>query len=332
MWKLTAAWPLLVFAMLTTSPGCRQSREIYSHVDLSHHSFDELINRAPYVVVAISGDKQASGPPGLFARGNGWSPFPAQRYSFVLRIAASLRGDLLANEQISVMSYESLGGLTGPAKGTCGPDGSLGVYFLRKDGSVYRTMVDDYRMWVPLDARTDLALIARNDIPLTIWRLMLYPYEAGLKPPTRADISSIEEVTGVALGRTRVIELLSGIADHSRTLDLQVVACIELNETHRGCGGEGCLKRILANGSALAATGTPAAMIKREMELVAESNESIKLALLDPSCEGIAEWARSKNPTEIRSFLALLTKHPVPGIARLATKRLASGPVCKTRF
>jgi hypothetical protein len=183
-------------------------------------------------------------------------------------------------------------------------------------------MIDEYRIWVPLHPKVDLALAVPGDVPLTIWRLVLYPYEVGLRPASEVSFTSISADAGFRLGRTRTFELLSEIGSRSQNPDLQVAACLQLNETYRGCGGEGCLTRILGDHSRSLDDQQRARLVK-ELQEVPDSNAKLKAILLKGSTQGIGSWANSNDRQEIRRFLELLARHPDPDIARLAAQRLS---------
>jgi hypothetical protein len=145
---------------------------------------------------------------------------------------------------------------------------------------------------------------------------LVYPFENGIKPGLQIDFGAITEMTGYRLGRARIIELLSELATSSKNEGVRVKACITLNETHRGTGGENCIVEILKNDPLVDAEHRR--VLEEEMHKVAESNALVESVLRDGSVQSISTWAYSSNPGEIRRFLHVLARHPNRRIADLA--------------
>ena len=320
---ISKAWVLLF--LFVASSGCRASRDVYRDADVRQPVLGRIFDEAPVIVIAVSTGKKAAGPPGLVLRPAGLPPFPAQKYTFSLDVRRTLRGDVVPGQRISVLGYETEGIVTGPPRGICGVAGGLGMYFLRVSGKGYRTLADEYRTWVPLESKTDLSLVEPNDIPLTIWRLLVYPYEAGIRPAINVNFSEIYFDTDFRLGRLRTIDLLSGLVEHSSNPDLEIAACMELNDADRGYGVEGCIQRIL-NDPARPLDSRRRDTLTWELAHVPESNARIKRILKGGTARDIGtEMGYTSAPGDIRGFLQFLAKHPDPGIARLAAERLAGG-------
>jgi hypothetical protein len=304
--------------MLLLLCGCGSEQVVYSDVNTATNSFGELIDNAPVIVIAKTGEKSKVGPPGIRRRPNYTGGPPVQRYRVALDVRKVLRGEVQSNTRIYVSGYESENVvLVGPPQGIFGSVGDLGVYFLRRSGAEYRTMVDVYRYWIELDPRVNLDIADGAEIPESIWRLLVQPYTAGLRNGSTIDFGYITRATGYRLGRARDIRLLIELARDSRNPDLQIEACLELNETHRGCGGEACLSKLLTDGSPVV-DDQKRIRLREELKKVPQSNKLVHDALLNGSQEAIARWAYSHDRTEIGRFLALLTEHPDKGIRSLA--------------
>lgn len=315
----------LVFVLFLLLMACQSQREsnVFTDVQASQKFPAELIETSPYIVVANVETRVATGPSGLMPRSNGLPPFPAQKMVCRLKITAVLRGDLAVGKSIEAVGYETSGGQIGAPTGICAAPGSQGIYFLRKNADVFRVMVDEYTTAIALDPRADLSLADGRDIPLSIWKLLIFPYEHGWRKPDLTTFALLEASSGSLLGRSRTIELLSSLASESKNPDLQVSACLWLNEAHRGCGGESCLQAIASRSSSEVSVRDRERLLD-DLQKVPIANAKLRTVLASGTIEELSDWARSKDPQELKRFLGVLAKHPDASVARLAAQRLAS--------
>ena len=319
--------------LLAFSSGCQTTRVLYRDDDSAQHSFSDLIQRSPYIVVAVvEGPKIKSGPPGLFPRAN-QPPFPAQKYQFTLKIQRSLRGELGAGEAVSVLGYQGENKvLIGSPQGISGQPGERAVYFLKKVGDTFRVMEDHFETRVVLDSQTDLDAANReDDIALAIWRLMVTPLQAGAKPTINAQLLDIAAVTREALGRAEFIELLSAAMGHSSSRDFQFEACLWLNTVESGLGSGNCASRLL-NEAWLSEQRR--AELSEALGQLPEANARMRSILRTQDVGQITRLENTQSPTKTREFLCLLTRHTDREIAELASKALVAhyggGSVCST--
>lgn len=317
---------LLILAACATYSACSATRVVYRDFangrDLSSSA---LIENSSYIVVGIPGEKLRSGPHGLVPRPNRAPDFPAQRYRFTLKVRRTLRGDLHTGETISVLGYETEDlVLIGPPQGICGRPGELGIYFLRKENGSFRVMVDNLRVWIPLDQRTDLRVVEPNDaMGVSIWRLTVYPFQAGLLQSTQEGLLKSFIMPLADLGTSRSAALFSEAMEHSDSPSFQVEACIALNAVNRGFGLEGCALR-LRNQDFL--TTAQCAELEDILARVPAANAKVELLLESADWRLIGFWARGHDLKCIREFLILLSRHPDRKIARLATALLSRRP------
>lgn len=280
-------------------------------------TFAELIEEAPIVVVATVGERKALPRQGRMARPN-MPPAPAHEINFSLNVQYVLRGSLSAGQKIHVVSYESDLGVTGAPVGTSGAPGSRGIYFLQQSPTGFRTIVDEFEMWVPVLFQPDPSDFVAEDLPLTIWNLVVGPFVRGELPADRLDWGNASQYSGWLLGRARMIELLKSQAQGSPFADVRLSACQFLNRVHAGCGGEQCLSHFLARGSLDANTRTE---LERQLGAVCRRNVVLLEDLRGGGQRDIEIWARSSDPAEIARFLRVLESHPDSRIAALAKKR-----------
>jgi hypothetical protein len=325
------AWVAFGALILVMSSGCRTARVLYKDFDRTQLSFGDLIQRSPYIVVAVvDGPRVKSGPAGLVARPNNWPPFPAQRYQFTLTVERSLRGELPASETISVLGYQSEDKVfIGSPQGLCGQPGERAIYFLKKIGDTFWVMQNQYVSWVDLDGRMDLSAVkGEDDIALTIWRLMAAPLKSGARRTTHNKLSDIFEVTGAELGRARWVKLMSAAMSDSSNRDFKVETCVWLNTVEWGLGLEKCAEQLREEPGI---SERQRADLNEALSKAPGANAEMRSILETRDNPQIAFWANSNDPIKIRDFLCLLTGHTDRKIVKMASKLLMDhygGAVC----
>ena len=312
-------WPVCLAAVLFFL-ACRSPLPVFEDARYLQRPFGELIREAPFVVIGQIEATWPSGQRGLIPRRKGLPPAPGQRVSFSLMIQSSMRGGLSTGQTIRVYSYESSLGVIGAAEGVCGPRGSRGIYFLTAGAGHYRTAVDGYKMWIPLEPQSDLQGVS-SDIPMSIWNLLVRPYSSGVLGARELDWTMVGEYTGWRLGRARMIELLQDEAERSQTFQTRVSACRYLNHVHRGCGGEACLTELLDDRTQKLAAGDRAAL-QRELDGLGAANAMLRKTLADGVEADLKRLAWASDTSATKTFLTLLTRHPDRDLAALAAKRL----------
>ena len=190
--------------MLILAPihGCNPKAAVYGDLNTGTDSFGEVIDTAPVVVIAETGEKLRIGRPGVEARSGDPKRPKVQKYRVALKVRRVLRGDSVhPNTRITFSGYESEGSVAiGPPQGVSAKQGELAIYFLRPNGAEYRTMVDVYRYWIRLDRAVDVDIARGADLPEDIWRLLVYPFTAGLRPGTSIDFGYITQANGLQNG------------------------------------------------------------------------------------------------------------------------------------
>lgn len=324
-------WVAFSALILALSSGCQTARVLYKDFDQAQLSYSDLLERSPYIVVAVvDGPRVKSGPPGLVARPNNWPPFPAQRYQFTLTVQRSLRDELPAGETISVLGYQSEDKIfIGRPQGLCGQPGERAIYFLKKIGDTFWVMENQYVSWIVLDNRIDLrAIKGEDDIALTIWRLMVAPLQSGAKPTTQNELSKVLGATGTELGRARWVKLMSAAMSGSSNRNFKVETCVWLNTVEWGLGLEKCAERLREDPGI---SEQQRAELNEVLSKTPEANAKIRSILGTRDVAQIAFWANSNDPMKIRDFLCLLTGHTDREIAESASKLLMEhygGSVC----
>lgn len=314
--KLWALLPILCY-ICWLATACT-SKRAFSDARCFQDGEDCVVT-APYVVVGRVKkiDKTEKGVLQL----QGASPSPGTRVKFSLAVEAALRGAVSPDEIIEVIGYEfDSTGTVGAPIGVSGLVGDRGVYCLRQEAGVFRPPIDCYRTW--FDIR-DSATVDKTagSVEGQIWKLLTEPYEGSDLDPMHIQWMLVQKRSSLLASRT--IELLKEKSERSPKIRFRLSACIFLNETFPGYGGDRCISQLLADPSNEIPPDARDSL-GRLQELVVLRNDEVRSALQRPETLVGHRWRGSDDPEEIRRLLVVLSAHPDPEITRLAKRRLAT--------
>ena len=280
---------------------------------------DDCVADAPYVVLARV-KKIDKSEKGLIQQ-QGGSLAPGTRVRFSLAVEAALRGAVSPEQTIDVIGYEfDSTGTIGAPTGVSGLVGDRGVYCLRQEAGVFRPPIDCYRTWFEI---RDSATIDKTagSVETQIWKLLTDPYEGSDLDPMDIQWMLIQKRSSLPVSRT--IELLKEKSESSPKIRFRLSACIFLNETFPGFGGDRCISQLLTDPSNEIPSDARD-LLGRLEKLVLLKNDEVRLALRRPGTLVGHRWRASDDPEEIRRLLVVLSAHPDPEITRLAKRRLAT--------